>query len=305
MAAQLVYRGGILLGMKNTSRREFLGAAAAAPAVALRAAAAPQMNLSVMLWTLKGSFEQKLEAAAQAGIPSAQLVAEYVAWAEADYDRITKLRRSLGLGFDALLAQENWKRRPVSLVDPAHREGFLADIARAITACQKLECPRIILMSGDERAGVPRAEQYASLVEGMKRGGELAARAGVTLIIEPLNSLVNHAGYFLTSAVEGLKAVKEVGNPHVKVLFDIYHEQVQNGNIIDTLTKNIQHIAVFHVADCPGRHDPGTGELHYANIYRAIAKAGFQGHIAMEYLPMGEQVASLKQAVGDLRKVVA
>ncbi len=257
-----------------------------------------------MLWTLKGTFDQKLEAAAKAGIGSTQLVAEYVPWDDAEYARINKLRRSLGVGVDALLGQENWRKRPVSLVDPAHREGLLSDIRRALAACKKLECRRIILMSGDERPGVPRAEQYASIVEGMKRAGELAARENVTVIIEPLNSLVNHAGYFLTSAVEGLKAVKEVDNPNVKLLFDIYHEQVQNGNIIDTLSKNIQHIAVFHVADCPGRHDPGTGELNYANVYRAIAKAGFQGHIAMEYLPVGEQVASLAHAVRDLRKAV-
>jgi len=160
-------------------------------------------------------------------------------------------------------------------------------------------------MSGDEIAGAPRALQYASLVEGLKRGGELAARENLTLILEPLNSLVNHPGYYLTSAQEGLRAVGEADNPHLKLLFDIYHEQVQQGNIIDTLTKNIQHIAVFHVADCPGRHDPGTGELHYANIYRAIAGAGFRGHIAMEYLPAGEQVASLTQAVAELRRAIA
>ena len=258
-----------------------------------------------MLWTLKGSFDQRLEAAAQAGIHSAQMVAEYAEWSEDEYARVTKLCRSLGMGFDALLAQPNWQKRPVSLVDPAHREGFLADLRKAILAAKKLECPRIILMSGNELPGVPRAEQYAGMVEGMKRGGELAARESILLIIEPLNSLVNHPGCFLTSAVEGLKAVRQVDNPHVKLLFDIYHEQVQEGNIIDTLSKNVQHIAVFHVADCPGRHDPGTGELHYANIYRAIAKAGFQGHIAMEYLPLGEQVSSLTRAVGELRQAVA
>lgn len=258
-----------------------------------------------MLWTLKGSFDQKVEATAKAGITSAQLVNEWVTWSDAEYERINKLRRSLGVGVDALLGQENWKNRPVSLVNPAHREGFLADLRRAVAAAKKLECPRIIVMSGDDRPGVPHAEQYASLVEGLKRGGELAARENLTLIIEPLNSLVNHPGYFLTSGVEGLKAVREVDNPHVKLLFDIYHQQVQEGNIIDTLTKNIQHIAVFHVADCPGRHDPGTGELHYANIYRAIVQAGFQGHIAMEYLPLRDQVASLTQAVGELRKAVS
>ncbi len=257
-----------------------------------------------MLWTLKGTFDERLEAAAKAGIGSAQLVNEWVPWSDSEIDRVNKLGRSLGVGFDAMLGQEDWKRRPVSLVDPAHRNGFLADLRRAFVVAKKLACPRLIVMSGDDRPGAPHAQQYASIVEGLKRGGELAARENLTLIIEPLNSLVNHPGYFLTSAVEGLKAVREVDNPHVKLLFDIYHEQVQEGNIIDTLRKNVEHIAVFHVADCPGRHDPGTGELNYSNIYRAIAKTGFQGHIAMEYLPVGEQVPSLTQAVGDLRKAV-
>ena len=263
------------------------------------------MQLSVMVWTLTGSFDQRLEAAAKAGIGSAQLVSEWNPWSDAEFDRINALRRSLGLGVDALLAQENWKKRPVTLVDATHREGFLADLRKGFAAAKRLDCPRIILMSGDEMPGVPRAKQYASLVEGLKRGGELAARVNITLIIEPLNSLVNHPGYFLTSAVEGLQAVKEADNPYVKLLFDIYHEQVQEGNVIDTLSKNLPHIAVFHVADCPGRHDPGSGELNYPNIYRAIAKGGFEGHIAMEYLPLGEQVASLTQAVGDLRTAIA
>jgi len=262
-------------------------------------------QLSVMAWTLKGRLEERLEAAAQAGIHSTQLVAEWVPWDEDRYREMRQFCRSIGMGFDALLAQQDWRKRPVSLVDPAHREGFLDDVRRAIPAAKKLECPRLILMSGDERKDAPRPAQYASMVEGLKRGGEVAAKEGVTLIIEPLNSLVNHPGYFLTSAVEGLRAIREVDNPHVKLLFDIYHQQVQEGNIIDTLRKNIRHIAVFHVADCPGRHDPGSGELNYANIYRAIAQAGFEGHIAMEYLPLGEQVASLTQAVAELRKAVA
>ncbi len=291
--------------MARNTRRRFLQTAAAAPAAVLaRPASSPAFQLSVMLWTLKGSFDRRLEAAAQAGLPSVQLVAEYVDWDDAEYRRVRQLGRSLKVGCDALVAQPDWRKRPVTLVDPAHRDGFLADLRRALSAARKLDCPRIILMSGDERPGVPRPLQYSSLIEGLKRGGELAAKENVTLILEPLNSRVNHPGYFLTSGVEGLEAIKQVDNPHVKLLFDIYHQQVQEGNIIETFTGNIQHIAVFHVADCPGRHDPGTGELHYANIYRAIAKAGFQGHLAMEYLPLGEQVASLTQSVADLRQAV-
>jgi len=112
---------------------------------------------------------------------------------------------------------------------------------------------------------------------------------------------VNHKGYFLTTCVEGLKLVKDINSPHFKLLFDIYHEQVQIGNVTRTLIEAAPHVAVFHVADNPGRNDPGTGELNYANIYRAIQKTGYAGYICMEYLPIADPVASLKKSVDEMR----
>ncbi len=280
-------------------RRTFLQTGVAAVAAAQTAKA--KITSSVMLWTLKGSFEEKLETAARAGLQSVELVAEYTAWSDADLTRIRKLSRSFGLGMDALIATPDWGKRPVSMVNPAERGQFLADLRNAITVARKLETPQIILMSGNAIPGRTHEEQYASLLEGSKRAGELAAAAGVTLIVEPLNSLVNHKGFFLTTCVEGLKLIREVDNPHVRLLFDIYHEQVQIGNVIRTITEAAPYVAVFHVADNPGRHDPGTGELNYPNIYKAIQKTGYSGYIAMEYLPLGEQVPSLSQAVNQMR----
>jgi hydroxypyruvate isomerase len=190
------------------------------------------------------------------------------------------------------------------MVDPAQRENFLADVRSALVFAQKLSVPQVILMSGNAIPGRSHEEQYASLLEGAKRAGELAAKAKVTLIVEPLNSRVDHKGFFLTGCVEGLKLVKEVDNPNVRLLFDIYHEQVQNGDVIRTLTEAAPHVAVFHVADNPGRHDPGTGELNYAAIYKAIAKSGFGGYLCMEYLPLGDQVASLTKAVEGFRGAI-
>ena len=105
----------------------------------------------------------------------------------------------------------------------------------------------------------------------------------------------------LTELYRMMKLIREVDNPHVKLLFDIYHEQVQEGNIIRTLTEAAPWVAVFHVADNPGRHDPGTGEIDYANVYKAIRKTGFGGFVTMEYLPLGDQVASLIKAVNGFR----
>jgi hydroxypyruvate isomerase len=285
-------------------RREFIGAAAGA-AFGLRAApqepAKAAITSSLMLWTIKGSFEEKLEIAARAGIQSVQLVGEHTPWTDADITRVKKQLRSFRLTIDALSAVPNWSREPVSMLDPAQRAGFLAEVEKNILAARKLEVPRLLLMSGNTIAGRSYEEQWASLVEGAKRAGDLAARHDVTLIVEPLNNKVNHKGFFLATCVDGLKLIREVDNPRVRLLFDIYHEQVQIGNVIRTIQEAAAVTDVFHVADNPGRNDPGTGELNYANIYKAIAKTGFRGVIAMEYLPLSDPLKSLTRSVDEMR----
>lgn len=291
-------------------RRTFLQATMAASA-ALTAEAqtgAPKkatITSSVMLWTLKGSIEEKLETAAKAGMQSVELVAEHANWTDERANEIKKLARSFRLGMDTIIATPDWGARPVSMVDPAQRDGFLADVRNAITWSQKLEIPQIILMSGNEIKGKSREEQFASLVEGTKRAGDLAAKANVTMIVEPLNNKVNHKGFFLTNNVDGLRLMKAVDNPHVKLLFDIYHEQVQLGDVVRTLREALPHVAVFHIADNPGRNDPGTGEMNYPNIYKAIAKTGYSGYICMEYLPLADQTASLTKSLNEMRASLA
>lgn len=293
------------------NRRELLKAGAASIAgasVALPQAPPPakaKITSSVMLWTLKGSFEEKLETAARSGVQSVELVGEYDGWSDADVARIRKLLASFRLGMDVLIATPNWNQRPVSMVDPAQRDNFLADCRNAIVYAQKLEVPQVLLMSGNAIAGRTHEEQYASLLEGAKRAGDLMAKANLTAIIEPLNSLVNHKGFFLTTCVEGSKLVREVDNPRVKLLFDIYHEQVQEGNVIRTLTSAADIVAVFHVADNPGRNDPGTGEINYPNVYKAIQKSGYAGYVAMEYLPIGDQIESLSRSLNGFRAALA
>jgi hydroxypyruvate isomerase len=290
-------------GAEMMERREFIRAAGAAlgAGAAAQEPAKAAITSSLMLWTIKGSLEEKLEIAARAGIQSVQLVGEHTQWSEADIARVKKQLRSFRLAIDALSAVPNWSREPVSMLDPAQRAGLLAEVEKNILVAKKLEVPRLLLMSGNAIAGRSYEEQWASLVESAKRAGELAARHEVTLIVEPLNNKVNHKGFFLTTCVDGLKLIREVDNPRVRLLFDIYHEQVQIGNVIRTIQEAAPLTDVFHVADNPGRNDPGTGELNYPNIYRAIAKTGFRGVIAMEYLPLADPVKSLTRSVDEMR----
>jgi hydroxypyruvate isomerase len=290
-------------------RRDFLKGTAAATLPAASAQLPPpkkaDITSSLMLWTVKGSFEERLEITAKAGLQSVELVGEHTKWTDADIERVKKQARSLRLGIDTLSSTPNWGRDPISMVDPSQRENLLKEVQRNIDVARKLEIPMLLLMSGNVIPDRTYEEQWSSLVEGSKRCGELAAKAGVKLIVEPLNNKVNHKGFFLATCVEGLKLMKEVDNPHVRLLFDIYHEQVQIGNVIRTIQDAAAYTEVFHVADNPGRNDPGTGEMNYANIYKAIQKTGYKGYITMEYLPLGEPVASLKKAVDDMRAAIA
>lgn len=298
---------------RQWTRREMVLAAATAtgatrllraqpPAAGPAAPKAARVKASVMLWTLKGTKEQQLAKAAEAGVQSVELVSEHVKWSDADVQAFQKTAQSYGLGIDALLNSHDWTKRPVTMVNPEHREGFLADVRGAIDWAHRLNCPQIILMSGNEQPGMTHEAQYASMVEAAKRAADLAAAGDVTMILENLNSKVNHKGYFLTSARESLRCVKEVDHPHLRMLFDIYHEAVQHGDPIPALLEAEPYVAVFHVADQPGRNDPGTGDMKWDDIYKAIGKTSYAGYIALEYLAKGDEVTSLQKALTQMRR---
>ncbi len=128
-------------------------------------------------------------------------------------------------------------------------------------------------------------EKYVSVLEGLKELASLAKAADITLVLEPLNNLVDHAGYWLKSSQVGFELIRKVNSPNIRLLFDIYHQQVTEGNIIDSLTGNLDVIGHVHVADVPGRHQPGTGELNYTNILRKLNEAGYEGFVGIEFEP--------------------
>ena len=132
-------------------------------------------------------------------------------------------------------------------------------------------------------------------MEGLKRAAEIAERAKINILLENIDPEENPE-YFLTSSREGFDIIREVNHPRVKFLYDLYHEQISEGNLIAKLEKNIDQIGLIHVADVPGRHEPGTGEISYPNIFRKLATLKYDRYIAMEFLPTREPVQSLRAA---------
>ncbi len=291
------------------NRREFnrnvaLAAAGAAAALLLgdvqaRAEKTPPFTLSVMLWTIFRDlpFEQRLEKVAEAGYRAVELVGEFSQWSDADFFKYNAKKRSLGMVFDATAGLKH------GVADPNGRDAFLAELKTFLPIAEKLECPSVIVMSGNRIEGGAPGAQHNACIETLKRGADLAAKQNVTLLLENIDPEENPK-YYLTSVAEGFDIVRAVGNPHVKFLYDFFHEQIAEGNLIEKLEKNIDLTAVVHVADVPGRHEPGTGEINYASIYRKLVKLNFRGTVAMEFLPIGDPVRSLRSAREELLREI-
>jgi hydroxypyruvate isomerase len=275
-----------------------MAAGVTAPASAL--AATPPFPLSVMLWTVFRDlpFEQRLEKVAEAGYRAVELVGEFKKWSEADFRNANRKKRELGMVFDATSGINH------SLCDPAERDAFVAEVRAMLPVMEQLECSRLIILSGNKVPAFSPSDQHNSCVEGLKVTAELAAAKNMELLLENIDPEEN-PHYFLTSVTEGFDIVRETRAPNVKFLYDFFHEQISEGNLIEKLEKNIDQVGLVHIADVPGRHEPGTGEIYYPNIYRKLAQLKYTRYAAMEFLPTGDPVTKLREAREELLKAVA
>ena len=287
-------------------RRDFFGACAGAAAasavpVSLLEAASepvagpesgtPPFSFSVMLWTVyeKLPFDQRLEKVAEAGYQAAELVSEYDTWGKEDFARARKKAKELGIVFDATSGISH------SLCDASQRDALLAEIRAKLPVLEELESSKLILLTGNNVPGQSHQAMHGNCVEALKRIADVVAEKKIEILLENIDPEENPK-YFLTSVAEGFDIVREVANPHVKFLYDFFHEQIAEGNLISKLEKNIDLVGLVHVADVPGRHEPGTGEINYQNIFRKLAQLGYTRRVAMEFIPKGDTVASLRAA---------
>ena len=220
---------------------------------------------------------------------------EFGDWRAYDPAEITKLAHQLHLECACLVGNRGVNPKGMGLTNPLERDGFLAEIAASIDAAKRYETTRLVTLTGNEVPGMSREDQHRSIVEGLKRAHELVAPHHITLIVEPLNTLVDHKGYYLNHIAEAWDIIREVDSPFVKILFDIYHVQIMDGNLIKNIGLNIGRIGHFHVGDVPRRHQPGTGEIDYRNVFRAIRDTGFRDFVAMEYMPSIDPMTTLAQ----------
>lgn len=227
------------------------------------------------------------------------------------------IRRVRALGFDAAETY-NWKELDAESVrgacaengvellsmcttefrmtDEAFRSAWFDGLRESCAAARALGVKRLITQVGPD-TGAPREKQHENIVETLRQAAAILEDSGVTVMLEPLNTFVDHKGYYLWSAVEGFEIIREVNHPLVKMVFDIYHQQIMEGNIIPNITGNLDCIAHLHAAGHPGRNELQFGENDYNVIFAAVDRAGYTGACGLEYTPLMPPEESLAEAL--------
>ncbi|WFR55456.1 TIM barrel protein [Anaerocolumna sp. AGMB13025] len=231
------------------------------------------------------SFTQSLEKVHAAGIAGY----EFWSWWDKDVESILDKQKELNMQCVTFCTKF------VTLLDPLKRQEYIMGLKDSIAMAKRFGTKLLITQTGQIITGKTYVEQWDSLVAGLKECGPILKDNDITLLVEPLN-LSDHPGYFLTKSTEAFRLIEEVGCSNVKILYDIYHFQVSEGNLIPTITKNINAISHFHCAGNPGRGNITSGEINYREVFRAINQLPYQGFAGLEGKVSGEKEAGIIEA---------
>jgi hydroxypyruvate isomerase len=186
-----------------------------------------------------------------------------------------------------------------------HHDRIIKELEQNINLAAQWKIPNLICFSGN-REGVSDEEGAEITAEGLRKAAPLAEASGVTLVLELLNSKVDHADYQCDHTAWGVKVIEMVASPNVKLLYDIYHMQIMEGDLIRTVQEDYQHFAHYHTAGNPGRHEINDAqEINYPPIFRAIKDSGFSGYITHEFMPTGDVKIALEEAFEVCAKSLA
>ena len=257
-------------------------------------------------------FVDRIDAVAELGLPAF----EFGIWLERDVPTIIERTTRYGLVVANISVDPK-----VYLLDGG-QDAALADAVRAsCDVARQLGCSQLGLLVEEvkEGAGQPwydyqrteqqreqRRRQQDNIVQALKAVAPIAEGEGMLLLVECLNTLVDHVDYFIASWQEGAAIVRAVDSAAVGLTFDAYHHQVNEGNLISSLTQEIDLVHHIHIADVPGRHEPGTGEINYLNLLSAAKRAGYDGYLGLECVPtqrdVGAALAHIRQIVDQVNR---
>ncbi|MFJ7356158.1 TIM barrel protein [Phyllobacterium sp. NPDC097923] len=236
-------------------------------------------------------FANRIRLARDAGLDAV----EFWKWTEKDIPAVEKALAETKLALSSLVAEPM-----IPLTDPASHDAFLVGLRASAEMANRLGAKVLIAQAGDDLPGRTRAEQHQALVDCLTQAADVLAGTGVVLGLEPLNTLIDHKGYFLHSTVEGLDIIDEVNRPEIRIVYDIYHSLVMGEATAEVLKDRIDHVAHVHIADHPGRNEPGSGTLELSKSLHWLFDNGYNGFVGLEYRPTADTQSSLEMTFRTL-----
>ena len=214
---------------------------------------------------------------------------EFWGWVDRDLEAIRSAAETAEIGISGFNGDAAY-----SLINPAHRTDYLEFLRKSVEAARRVGARSVTIHSNalgeggrvvDLGTGLSDTVKLCCMYEMLERCAELAERSGIQMNLEPLNITTDHMGNFLTSTQMAAEITRLIGSPKLKVLYDVYHMQLNEGGLCDHIRLYGDQFGHIHVADVPGRHEPGTGEICYRAVYEALASVGYRGVIGYELIP--------------------
>ena len=221
-------------------------------------------------------FAQRIHLAKASGLDAV----EFWLWSNKDLDAIEAALGETGLVLSGFVAEPM-----IPLTDPANKAAFLKGLETSIETARRLGAKTLIAQAGNDLPGKTRAEQRSALVDTLRAAADVLKGTGVRLGVEPLNTLIDHKGYYLASTKEALDIIDEVERSEIGIVYDLYHSAVMGERTEDVLAGRVHHVFHAHVADHPGRNDPGLGEIDLGARLAWLAANGYSGSVGLEYRP--------------------
>ncbi|RUM23007.1 hydroxypyruvate isomerase [Rhizobium vallis] len=237
------------------------------------------------------SFADRIRRAHAGGLTAI----EFWRWTDKDLDAIEAALKETGLVVTSLVAEPM-----IALTGSANRQAWLAGLAESVAVARRLGAPVLIAQAGDDLPGLSRKEQRRALTETLKSGADILQGSGVRLGVEPLNTRIDHIGYFLDSTREGLDIVDDVARPEIGIVYDIYHSAVMDERTEEVLERRLDRVFHVHVADHPGRNEPGSGAIDLAHRLNWIFANGYDGAVGLEYRPTRPSAEAVRAAIASL-----
>lgn len=291
--------------MPSFARRAFLrssaallGAAAAVPQVSVadesRELASigktphTRFAVNIEMWWTKLPFLDRIRQAAALGFPAV----EFWPYQGKEIDTISRLSEELRIEIAQFTA---WGFEP-GMNNPANEDKFIAAVEEACSIAHRLRCPKMTVVAGNNQKGMSQEQMLAQVVKALRRAAPIAEREKVMLILEPMNGRVDHPGHCLYGSVDAVRICREVNSPQVKINWDLYHMQISEGDLCGRLKDGFDQVGYLQLADHPGRHEPGTGEVHYNRVLRQAHDLGYRGFVGLELRPKTTELAAAQAA---------